>query len=413
MFSTFRFRVALAFGLLALALVVTLSLILGSSASRAVTRDQSEALATLARSTSIALAEGLFERMREVELLAASPPAGDPATDGALTWKSLLQRMQTTRPQYSWIGFADPSGKVVVATGDLLLGQSVVQRPWFLQGLKGAYTGDVHQALLLAKLLPPTTSGEPPRFVDFSAPVNNPRGRPLGVLGVHATWDWARSVVESLQSQSQRDKQVTVFILDREGTVIHPPGAAAPAHKLVQMEGLPAEGAADLRWSDGRNYLTAASRVSARSSITDLGWTVVVRQPLNEALATARAASKAALIVGGAAALAAVVLAWLLAGALARPLSRIAEAAKRVESGDLQAEIPALVEAQELSELSGALRGMKESLVRREEALARANTELEQRVAQRTLELERANIELETLARKDAHTGQFKRSAAD
>lgn len=413
MFSTFRFRVALAFGLLALALVVALSLILGSSASGAVTRDQSDALATLARSTSIALAEGLSERMREVELLAASPPAGDPAADAASTWKGSLQRVQTTRPQYSWIGFADPSGKVLVAAGDLLLGQSVAKRPWFIEGLKGPYTGDVHEALLLAKLLPPSASGEPLRFVDFAAPVNDGQGRPLGVLGVHATWDWARSVVESLQSQTQRNKGVEVFILDRKGVVIHHPAGPAVEDKLAPVQLLPAQGAADLRWGDGRNYLTAASRMPARSPITDLGWTVVVRQPLNEALATAREASKAALIVGGAAALVAVALAWLLAGALARPLSRIAEAAKRVEGGDLQAEIPTLVEARELSELSGALRGMKESLVRREEALARANAELEQRVAQRTLELERANIELETLARKDALTGLFNRRAAD
>lgn len=86
------------------------------------------------------------------------------------------------QPHNLWIGAADLDGVVRAATGNLLRGQSVLQRPWFSAGLHGLHVGDVHPAKMLASLLAPNAAGEPQRFVDFSAPILS-GDKTIGVLG--------------------------------------------------------------------------------------------------------------------------------------------------------------------------------------------------------------------------------------
>ncbi|MCV4861533.1 hypothetical protein OFB63_36340, partial [Escherichia coli] len=66
-----------------------------------------------------------------------------------------LERLQKSYPAYSWIGLTDLGGIVRASTGGLLMGADVSQRPWFPGGLKGPHLGDVHDALLLSRLLRP------------------------------------------------------------------------------------------------------------------------------------------------------------------------------------------------------------------------------------------------------------------
>ncbi|WP_374565070.1 diguanylate cyclase [Ideonella sp.] len=413
MLSSFRARVALIFGLLVATLSVAISLLLGQSIAGTVLHEESDTLATLGRNTAITLADGLAERMREVELLAATPPAGDPAGPDRAAWQRTLDNMQRSRPQYSWIGVAAPGGQVLVATGSLLVGQDVAGRPWFKAGQQGLFTGDVHQALLLAKLLGPSASGEPLRFIDFAAPLKNAQGQLQGVLGVHATWDWGRSVAESLESPAQRSKGVELIITDKSGQVIHQPREPGSDVKLDLARQLPNGSAVDMAWPDGEHYLTVATPVPARSAATDLGWTVIVREPMQAATASAAQARRTALAVGALAALLAIAVAWWAAGRVALPLSQVAQIAKRIEQGELTLHIPALGPTRELHALSTALEGMKQSLQQRGDALARANAELEARVAARTQDLELANQELTRLASHDALTGLCNRRAAD
>jgi diguanylate cyclase len=413
MLSSFRVRVAIVFGLLVATLSVAISLVLGQSIATNVLHEESDTLTTLARNTAITLADGLAERMREVELLAATPPAGDPAGPDGAIWARTLANMQRTRPQYSWIGVAAPDGQVLVATGGLLVGQNVAQRPWFQAARQAPFTGDVHQALLLAKLLGPSASGEPLRFIDFAAPLADAQGRLVGVLGVHATWDWGRSVAESLESPAQRGKGVEVIITDKTGQVIHQPRGPGSGVKLDLARQLASGVAAELAWPDGRTYLTVAMPVPARSAVTDLGWTVIVREPMQAATGPADQARRTALAIGAIAALLAITVAWWAAGRIASPLSRVARVARRIEQGNLDLELPPLGSTRELRALSSALEGMKLSLKQRAEALERANAELEARVAARTKDLEMANQELTRLASHDPLTGLCNRRAAD
>lgn len=150
----------------------------------------------LADTAAIIISENLRERSREVQLLAQSTLYSGASPDKAQLSAGLM-RMQETYPYYSWIGLTDMNGVVQVATNGLLEGQSVAQRPWFQQAQRGMYVGDLHEAKLLATLVP-APDGNPGllRFIDFAAQVNDPQGRPIGVLGVHAHWGWSRDLIK-------------------------------------------------------------------------------------------------------------------------------------------------------------------------------------------------------------------------
>jgi hypothetical protein len=203
-------------GAIALLLSALLSLLLGHLLSQRIERDQGAALQLLARSTSAMLAEGLYERM-------AQSPEFDGAALDAPALRGALQRLQQSRSHCAWIGVADAGGTVRSATGDLLLGKSVRERPWFKAGLLGPMLGDVHQAKLLARVLPASPTGEPLRFVDFAVPLRAADGAVSGVLGVHGSWAWAGEVVGRLLPARDGEGR-EVPIVNRERQPIYPAG---------------------------------------------------------------------------------------------------------------------------------------------------------------------------------------------
>ncbi|UUZ54850.1 hypothetical protein LP419_02225 [Massilia sp. H-1] len=105
--------------------------------------------------------------------------------------------MQKTYPTYAWIGVTDVHGTVTVATGGLLEGVDVSQRPWFGDAFRGNYLHDVHEAVLLAKLLP-TNGSELQRFSTLPSPTAMPKATWLSVLATHLSWQWAKEVQASV-----------------------------------------------------------------------------------------------------------------------------------------------------------------------------------------------------------------------
>ena len=132
-------------------------------------RDVGRALQLAADNASTLLANGLAARNREASVLAEAEVIWAKGLDSpdALC---ILNRRKAMDPFNAWIGVADAQGVVRNATGGMLMGQGVAQRPWFQRGLVDAHV-DVHLAKLLDALLPPTAYGEPNRFLDFSGPI--------------------------------------------------------------------------------------------------------------------------------------------------------------------------------------------------------------------------------------------------
>eukprot|EP01030_Chromulinospumella_sphaerica_P012847 gene12847-12638_t len=408
-----RTQIALVFGTLVVALSVLLSVGFGEVLKQRIQRDAGASLQGVADNTATLLANGLFDRVREVQVLASSE----------VLWRNgleapevihMLARQQAIHPQSLWLGVADAQGIVRVASGNMLVGQNVSERPWFKAGIQNAYVGDVHPAKMLESLLPPSRNGDPYRFVDFSAPIRiGPTT--VGVLGVHGYWEWINEMIQTLMPAAAHAQQLEVFIFDKAGQLIHAP---AEQQALLQKRGqtlpdpafdkVPADAQQPgktlvLRWVDDKKYLTAHTRMQARNAESDLGWHIVARMPVDIAFAEAEQAVQRALLGGLAAALVAAFLAWLAARRLSEDLDALARAAQDLEAGKPGAEIPATQSSREVRRLSSALRRMTHRLLA-------ANEAMEAQVQLRTQQLEETLVDAQA-ALTDPVVGRITLSA--
>lgn len=403
-----RTQIALAFSVLVAVTAVLISFAFGEWITRDGEREAGRDLQAMARNTARTLAAGLHDRGVQARVMA---DAEDVWRNGLSSPQAhaLLARAQARQAHTVWVGVASVDGTVQAATGRMLVGQSVAQRPWFQKGLAGPFVGDVHKALLLESLLPPRAKDEPARFVDFSAPVHV-NGKLLGVLGMHGSWEWTGEVIESVIPPPQERAGLELFIFDRDGQMVYaPPGLLDPLLRAGQRMPAfaPSRAAAQVvEWADGLRTLSAVVQLPARDAVSDLGWQVVARQPLDQAYARSDGVVRRALLVGLAVAIFAALLSWLLARRLSEDLQGLARAAARVKARKQAASIPLLGSSREVHQLSHAMTDMTERLLR-------ANEEMEEQVLLRTRQLEEANAELDRQARTDPLTGLLNRRGFD
>lgn len=411
-----RTQIALIFGSLTATLAITLSFIAGELLTWRLEQQAGAALSTVAQNAAMLLSKELLQQSHRAQVLARSKELWDEGLDSPSVGK-MLDRIQHINPHNVWIGVADEQGVVRNATGNMLTGVNVSTRPWFRQGMVEPFISEVHPAKLLADLLPRSSTGEPLRLVDFSAPIHRPDGSIAGVLGIHGSWDWVRDIVEGLLSSTGRTLQQSIFIFDRKGELIYAPdGVMAPytslgqslpvSQALHQREALIT--AAPIVWKDRpQAYLTTAARLPDFHA--DLGWWVVARQPVETAYADAKHILWWALAAGLMVGLLSALLARSLARSVSDDLSNLAVAASRISAGNTQQEIPLSGNNREVRQLSASLSQMTQQLLD-------ANAAMHSQVQLRTQELHTANQELklanqtlQRLASTDPLTGLLNR----
>ena len=376
----FRARLAGLIGLLALLCAGAAAFYFDGAATAHVAEASARTLHAWGRSLSFAVASQLQDRQRSIEFMAGLPGLWQGALATPQTRQS-LRWLQAAHSHHSWIGVADGNGRVQVATGGLLEGVDVSKRPWFSQGLQGPHTGDLHDAVLLAKALG-GTSGEPLRFVDFAAPILDSQGRPRGVICAHANWAWVDEVVKKVMPGQASGQGVEVFILNRLGEVIYPQSSKTVVPRTLQGDDVRDE----LEWPDGRRYL-AVSQVVRAAVVPDLGWRVVLRQPMEVALAPVHELHQRMVLLSGVVALLLTCTAYLLAARLSRPMEELAGAAQRIADGDTDGHFSVHSSAAEFQTLASSLEAMTSTMREQQAQLQDANQTLERRVAQRTAEL--------------------------
>ncbi|MCE3262695.1 MAG: domain S-box protein [Pseudoduganella sp.] len=370
-----------------LLLTALLVVILGVVATDELKRNIGQGLAQRARHAAGQLDATMFERYREVQLLARRPEFSASGQSPAQR-RQILHDVQRTYPLYAWIGLTDNAGKVLVSTGGLLEGADVSARNWWIDAPKGVYVHDVHAAKLLAKLLPSAGDG-PMRFVDLAFPYYDTAGKQAGILGAHLSWNWGRQVQGLFDSKGEAE----TLIVSRDGKVLYGADAlldqpAAPG-SLAQAR-RQASGFVEERWSDGRDYLVGYARTRGQDGYPGLGWVILTRQPAATAFAPVRRLQLTVALGGLAVALLFSLLGWRAARTVTRPLLHTAQAAREVELGRAAALPPVAGSFTELETVRGAFNAILQRLRGKELLLLRANTELEQRVADRTADLERS-----------------------
>lgn len=382
---------ALVFSIMTIVLTVILVQVIGIAATRQLKNNIGNGLAELALQTSDKLDRGMHERYREVKLMSMRKDltSRDVSVDDK---RRVLDERQETYGFYAWIGLTDPEGKVLASTQKMLEGANVAQRPWFRNALAGNHLGDVHEAVLLARLLPNPTS-EPKRFVDVAFPYRDSQGALLGVLGVHLSWQWARDVERSIIDPIAVRRRVESMILDRAGTVLLGPpdmqGKTLDIKRYQLGDGRP--NAFHIEASgDDRQYLVGHSASRGYADYPGLGWTVVIRQDVEEAYAPAKRLQQQVLWSGIGLAVLFSVLGWLVARRIAQPLGELAASAQKVQTRQADGIARIDTDYLEVRHLSGSLNALVADLLQKESALRDLNQTLERRVEQRTQELAQA-----------------------
>lgn len=365
-----RTYVALIFALIIIMLSAVLSVTISKQSSATVKREIGNNLSTTAFHMADKLDSFMWSRIGEIQVLSKIKEIHSP-TDIPEA-ESLLNQLQKNIHVFSWMGFTDTEGNVLAATGGILKGENVSNRPVYQEGSKDLFVGDVHNAVLLANLLP-NPSGEPMQFVDISMPLINADGKKTGVLAAHLSWEWSRQVEKEIVSPLKDEMQgaEVVIVSKTDDTVILGPKnlIGTPLH-LESIE-LARKGENNWlleTWPDGKRYLTGYANGNGHFDYKGLGWTVIVRIPETKAFAPVENLKHTIMLIGVLASIFFAFIGWLLAGFISKPLQRISHSAHRLQNGE-NVSIPDYKGISDLELLSYSLRSLIQSLVKTEMSL--------------------------------------------
>ncbi len=298
-------------------------------------------------------------RIKEVKLLLGIQAFTNDTDTGLL--REQLERLQDNHNVVSWIGFTDPEGTVQAATEGILEGVSIAQRPVFIEGREALWVGDVHEAVMLAQLLP-NPSGEELQFVDIATPVYDRNQTLQGVLAVHLSWQWAEYVQQSMLAPTPHRQDTEMLLLSASGTVLLGPEALM-GQSLTSLAHIPAPTSTSPQWAietwpDGERYMTGYARSSGFEDFPGLGWIAVSRRPVMTALAPVEQLQAAIMGIGILLALLFAIIGWVIASRMVAPLTRLASAADKMQDGEHADSIPLESGSPELKRLSTSMRNM-------------------------------------------------------
>lgn len=356
--SGLRKQISFASALMVISLSLVLCIYAGQNSKHQIEQSQGEEFARRAKSILDVMDRGMFERSREIQNVAGLDDMRDPVV--SLDHKrALLENLQHNFNAYAWIGMCDAQGIGKVGTGKYLEGKDLNKRPWCSKGRSGNYIGDMHDALLLAKLLP-NPSGQPFYLVDVASPVRDQYGELQGVLCGHIYWNWLEEMLDTKQSPGK-----DIFIVSQDGLVLS--GPAAPRSNLSTLapktlQAISAEGTDNgymlERWQDGKTYLVGYAKSTGYHEYQGMGWIGLVREDVTQAFAPAIQLRNRILLVGALLGVLFAWLGWLLAGRIARPIVLISQAADKIAAGDLAQDVPKKEGEGEVAHLSTAIHDM-------------------------------------------------------
>jgi len=380
--TSFRARLVIVVGLVSLFTILLLSWLVSTIAANQVRQDKGTLMAEVAHQMIETLDRGIYERQREITIVAAMDVIRDPQAPLAQKRK-LLEQLQASYHNYAWIGIADAKGNILVGTGGLLEGMSVARRSWFLNGAKGPAVGDVHDAFLLAKLLPkPIYDPLPLRLLDISAPILDEQGRLIGVICGHLSWDWSFQVRNEILEPLGQDFQADILVLSRDNQLLM---GTPKLHQLARAFALPSLDAAAVShrgfvvetWPDGVDYLTGYAASRGHDQYRGLGWKVLVRQEADQAFDAATSLGLATFMVGIFIGALFLPVLWIVTGHLTRPMRRIAGVADRIRTGHEEEHIPVYPGNDEIAVLSQSLAQLVDNLETQKHQLIANNQELQ------------------------------------
>lgn len=367
--KSLRTRLSMTFGLTVLILIIVLSLVIGQRSIHQVQSEIGESLGDTAQSLGDVVDRYMWGRYGEVKVLSELKALKEP--DDLAQVDALINRLKATFPAFSWIGYTDQNGKVLASSDEILKGVDISARPVYMKATKEPFIGDVHDAVLLEKLLPNPT-GEPMKFVDISTPIFNDGGEFVGVLATHLSWEWVKEIRATVKDRLNDKENMEFFIIsEKTHDVILGPKQmlGKPLNvKSVKLADEKGHGWTLEKWPDGKEYLTGYVMTEGYKQYQGLGWKVLVRQPVDVAYAPAKDLLSYLIVCGIVLAVIGAAVGWFLAGRITRPIQRLTVAADHLRVGD-KVDIPYYKGIGEIEILSDSLRSLVEDLTTTETSL--------------------------------------------
>ncbi|SDF05466.1 sensor domain-containing diguanylate cyclase [Thalassobaculum litoreum] len=348
---------------LAIAVAAALALVVGDLVTDQIRERIGVSLSDLSTEMADRLSREMAVRIAEVNVLAGLPALGD--VQDVTQTRSVIEHLQTSVPEFSWIGVLDTGGTVVAATDRVLEGVNISHRPVFIEGIKERFVGDVHDAVLLASLIENPT-GEPMKFVDIAMPIYGPDGETAGVLATHLSWSWVRSVEQALLSGAASRRDVDLFVVSADGTVLLGPDLSLLGQSLAfpaiteAMAGR--TGWAIETWADGEDYLTGFTEVRGHGRFEGFGWVVLARSPVAVAFQPITDLATRIAAIGLVFAALAAALGWVISSRIAGPVKALSRAAHALRQ-DQTAAFPKIRGPREIEVLSEAFADLVGSLI--------------------------------------------------
>lgn len=274
--------------------------------------------------------------------------------------RAFIEQIKQNQKHHEWIGFASPDGMVQIGTNGYLEGKNVKARPWFPNGLNGPYIGDVHDALLLAKLLP-NTSGEPIYFTDVAFPVKNKNSDVIGVLCSHLTWQWTRDIIRSIE----KDHNVDIFLLSKDNMILVGPNDSE-RKQLSEISENASKSLIDnnvriIDWKDGKKYLTVQTISNGFEEYKGFGWKIIVREPIESAFKEIENNSSKLFIFSIFAAILGAIVGIFLSNLIVLPLRRLNEQIHSLKDNN-KFDFDKNISTKEIFELQETLKSLQDNL---------------------------------------------------
>ncbi|MFH1002529.1 MAG: cache domain-containing protein [Chloroflexota bacterium] len=206
-------------------------------------------------------------------------------------------------------------------------------------------------------------------------PVRNGEGKIVGLIGGQIN-PLNRTLNEFTRTAAP-DENSYIDIIDSHGVLL----ASSDPRRLAS--------------GSGENLRSGDDELAAMTPLVTTPWSVVVRQPTQEALAPIRAMEFSFIIFGLSSLVLALFLSWGMARSLVKPITQLTAAARGISRGDLSQPVPHLSN-DEIGQLSRSFDTMRIALKKSLEEIQQWNRELEAKVEERTRQLEASYREIES-----------------
>ncbi|HEX7955132.1 MAG TPA: histidine kinase, partial [Burkholderiales bacterium] len=293
-------------------------------------------------------------------------------------------------------------GRILASTGGKLEGSNAADRPWFSLA-RSPPGADIVQVVPMAADAHAGGAPEHGYAIELRASIIDSKQDVIGAIEIRLSQSWLLEVAANLAQGLRQDAGTEAPLVARDGTVLigatsseksRPDGTLGATDSTRFKTGINSpwsgeEGPAHVeRLADGNRFLVASVVPNASDPLHVLGWRVVVLEPLPTAThrGTAMQSRISTVLLG--LGLFVGLVAVFLARRVTRDLEAIARSADEVRAG-IKQQIAVPGGHNEAARLGRAMEELLATLQRERSALQVLNAELDQRVMERTREVER------------------------